>query len=45
MRFEIAYLKGFPETERGWVDSIQIDMRVLRGRLVALSSCAVKAEV
>lgn len=42
--FEVAYVNGCLEAERSGVDSLQIDMIVVRGRLVTLSSRAVRAE-
>lgn len=44
LRFEISYLNGCLEVERSRVDSLWTDMRVLRGRLVDLSSRAVRTE-
>lgn len=35
---EVVYLNGCLKLERGWVDSLRMDMRILRARLVALSS-------
>lgn len=39
--YEVAYLKGCLEVDRAWVNSLWIDIRVPRGRLVALSILAV----